>query len=417
MKSPAHPLATTSFAFTALIGTIAALQAASTTITLPALPGIAEGLGTTPDVAQFTVSGFLIGVACGQVLSGALSDRHGHRPILLGGLAIVVLTGIGCTFATDIGMLVALRVIQGFGAAASMILGRAIIRDAFEGPQALRAMSNVATLLGIVPMLGPPVAGLLLVFLSWRWIYGLVTLLSLVVMLVAWRRLGETLRHPDPTATNPRRIVANCLEMIRTPKSISFVATAYLIYGGIYGYLALIPFIARDTFSLGAGHAGALVGAVSTAIWSGAMINNRLIRRVPVRRMLRLSTGLTLTAAALVFASTQAVAQGWWSDPHSALALAAIVGSSMLFGMSFGMTQSNCIVLSLQPLPHIAGTASALGASVQTLCGALGAWVASHLYDGTPVALGWCMAVAGAAAFLMFTLVSAKYAPDKMGGH
>ncbi len=416
MKAPAHPLATTSLAFTALIGTISALQAASTTITLPALPGIAEGLGTTAGVAQFTVSGFLIGVACGQILSGALSDRYGRRPILLAGLAIVVVTGVGCTFATDIGMLIALRVLQGFGAAASMILGRAIIRDAFEGPQALRAMSNMATLLGIVPMLGPPLAGLMLEFLTWRWIYGLVTVLTLVVGLVAWRRLGETLRRPDPTATDPRRIVANCIEMIRMPKSIGFVLTAYLIYAGIYGYLALIPFIAQQAFDLGAGHAGALVGAVSLAIWSGALINNRLIRRVPVRHMLRLSTGIAVLAGAASFAATYAVAHGWWSDPRSGVALASIVASSMLFGMSFGMTQSNCIVMSLQPLPHIAGTASALGASVQTLCGAMGAWIASQLYDGTPTALGWCMAVAGTASFLMFTLVAAKHAPDRLAG-
>ena len=145
MKTPAHTYAPGSIAFTVLIGTVAALQAASTTVTLPALPGIAAGLDTTPAMAQFTVSGFLLGVACGQVLSGAVSDRYGRRPVLLAGLLLAFLTGIGCTFAQDIGTLIAMRVLQGFGAAASMILGRAIIRDVYEGQQALRAMSNMAT--------------------------------------------------------------------------------------------------------------------------------------------------------------------------------------------------------------------------------------------------------------------------------
>jgi len=412
VKAPAHPLAPASIAFTVLIGTLAALQAMSTTVTLPALPGIAAGLETTPAMAQYTISGFLLGVACGQILSGALSDHHGRRPVLLAGLAIAVVTGIGCTFAQDITTLVALRLVQGFGAAASMILGRAIIRDAFEGEHALRAMSNMAMVLGVVPMLGPPLAGLMLEHLSWRWIYGLLTAITLAVGLVTWRRLGETLRVPDPCATDPRRILANCLEMIRTPASIGFVITAYLLYGGIFAYLALIPFIARDSFGLSASSGGWLVGLSALSIWSGAVINNRLIRGVPVRRMLRASTALAFGSALAVLLATLAVTQGWWGPQRAATAgLSCIVGAAMAFCTAFGMTQSNCIVLSLQPLAHIAGTASALGASVQTLCGALGAWLASRLYDGTPAALGWCMVIAGTLSFLTFTLVAARYLP------
>jgi len=351
-------------------------------------------------------------VACGQILSGALSDRHGRRPVLLAGLAIAVLTGIGCTFAQDIATLIVLRLVQGFGAAASMILGRAIIRDVFEREHALRAMSNMATVLGVVPMLGPPLAGLMLEQVSWRWIYGLLTAITLAVSLVAWRKLGETLRAPDAQATNPRRILANCLEMIRMPASISFVITAYLLYGGIFAYLALIPFIARDSFGLSASAGGWLVGVSALAIWSGAVINNRLIRRVAVRRMLRVSTALAFGAALAVLLATLAVTQGWWGPERSATpGLTCIVIAVVAFCAAFGMTQSNCIVMSLQPLPHIAGTASALGASVQTLCGALGAWLASRLYDGTPAALGWCMAIAGTLSFLVFTFVAAKYAP------
>ena len=418
MKSPAHPLPPGSIAFTLMLGTLAALQASSTTITLPALPGIAEGLGTTPAMAQYTISVFLLGVACGQILSGALSDRFGRRPIIMGGLAIAVLTGVGCTFANDIGLLIGLRLLQGFGAAASMILARAIIRDVFEGQQALRAMSNMSTVLGIVPMLGPPVAGLLLEHVSWRWIYGLLTVITTVVSVIAWYKLAETLRTPNPAATDPRRILANCLEMLTMPRSIGFIITAYVLYGGIYAYLALIPFIARDTFGLSSSMGGALVAICAVSLWSGTIVNNRLIRHVSVRRMLRVSTALAVTAGCAIWLATQAVAGGWLGEAgRTSAGLWLIVGSVMAFGLSFGMTQSNCIVMSLQPLPHIAGTASALGASVQTLCGALGAWVASRLYDGTPSALGWCMVVAGAASFLMFTLVVAKHAPAKAHGN
>ena len=394
--------------FVILLGFISAVQAMSTTLTLPALPAMAQAFSTTPDMVQFTLSGFLIGVACGQVLLGALSDRIGRRPVLLGGLVLTVVTGVGCTFAGNIEFLIAMRVLQGFGAAAGMILGRAIVRDAFPRDRALKAMAMIIVILGITPMIGPPLTGLLLEVISWRAVFGTLTVITAIITLMTYFRIGETLQEPDPRATDPTRILRNCRQMLVTPSAISFSLMSCLVYGGVYAYFSLISFIARDTFGLTGASAGWLVGAGALAVFAGANFNNRFSGRWPVRRILDFTSTLTVIGAFTTLAATLLVT---YAHIGGALGLALIVIPGMIFAFNHGASQPSCIVMSLQPLPHIAGTASALGASFQTLSGALFSTLAAALYNGTPVSLGLCMVLAGLLSLGIYRGVARAHSP------
>lgn len=411
LKPAPYPLAPKSVAFLLLIGMVTALQAMGTTFVLPALPVIATGFGTTPVVAQQTISGFMLGLAGGQLLAGALGDRYGRRPILLIGTTLFVCTSLGCIFADTIRQLIVLRTLQGFSAAAGMILGRAIVRDTFEGTEAIRAMSTISGIISIVPMVAPVISGVFLQFLSWRTIFALLAIASGVVALLIYLRIGESLRSPDANATRPPRILRNCLEIIRRPESISFVLVICIGYGGMYSFLALMPFILVDNFGLGPGSAGGFLLLSSLSILIGTRFNNRISHRWPVRRALRFATGLlvasSLGALATSWAFTQGLASGYWG-------LALLCAPMFAYSFSFGMIHPTCFVMALQPVPHIAGTGSALQASFQTLAGACFAWSAAHFYDGTPLAMGVGMAMAGIAAFLVFSLVAARHAPARL---
>ncbi len=414
-NTPARPFGTDSTAFLVLIGFVTAIQAMSTTLTLPALPTLAREFGVAADVAQLTLSGFMIGVACGQILSGALSDRFGRRPVLLVGLALSVVTGAGCTFANSMDLLIAMRVLQGFGCAAGMILGRAIVRDAFTRERALKAMSVVAVTVGVVPMLGPPITGVLLEFISWRAVFGLLTLITLVLLALVQFKVPETLRQPDPSATDARRILANCLETLRNPASIGFSLMACTIYGGMFAWLSTIPYVARDTFGLSGAAAGWIIGASSLATWAGATTNNRLTGRWPVRRILDLSATLTISGALATLGAALFLTWGPHGTPTPLALLALIVIPAMVFCFTFGLTQPTAIVMALHPLPHIAGTASALGASFQTLSGALFSTLAAELYTGTPMSLGVGVAAAGLLSFAAYRRIARHHSPARVG--
>ena len=167
--------------------------------------------------------------------------------------------------------------------------------------------------------------------------------------------------------------------------------------------------MARDSFALDTGVTGALLGSMALSYSGGAIINNRLAGRWPMRRILRLST----TAAFLSGLATLAIALGIAHGLLSGLpALALLITAMMCFNLSFGVTNPTVMVMFLKPMAHMAGTASALAATVQTLGGALLVWLAGYLYDGTPAAIGYSLTLVSFLAFLIYRLSAARYMPD-----
>ena len=122
-------------------------------------------------------------------------------------------------------------------------------------------------------------------------------------------------------------------------------------------------------------------------------------------------TALRIVAATLLVAG--AIALGIAHGLLSGLpALALLITSMMCFNLSFGVTNPTVMVMFLKPMAHMAGTASALAATVQTLGGALLVWLAGYLYDGTPAAIGYSLTLVSFLAFLIYRLSAARYMPD-----
>src|SRR3954466_8325994 len=96
---------------------------------VPALPVLATTFGSDISVAQMTVSLYMVGIALSQLIMGPLSDRFGRRPVLLGGLALMVVASVAFFFAKPLPQLIAARFFQALGGAAGMVVSRAIIRD------------------------------------------------------------------------------------------------------------------------------------------------------------------------------------------------------------------------------------------------------------------------------------------------
>src|SRR5215813_399728 len=99
---------------------------------VPALPVLATTFGGDISVAQMTVSLYMVGIACSQLVMGPLSDKFGRRPVLLAGLALMVVASVGCSLAQTLPQLIAARFLQALGGASGMVISRAIIRDLYS---------------------------------------------------------------------------------------------------------------------------------------------------------------------------------------------------------------------------------------------------------------------------------------------
>src|SRR5690606_40003232 len=110
-----------------------ALGPLSVAIYTPALPTIVADFGTSDAAGKLTISVFYIGLAFGQLVCGLLADGLGRRNVALCFFTLYVIGAVGCLFAPSIEALIVARAVQGTGAAAGLVISRALVRDLFSG--------------------------------------------------------------------------------------------------------------------------------------------------------------------------------------------------------------------------------------------------------------------------------------------
>ena len=128
---------------------------------VPALPVLASTFNSDISVAQMTVSLFMVGIACSQLIMGPLSDKFGRRPVLLAGLVLMVAASIGCSLAQTLPQLIAARFLQALGGASGMVVSRAIIRDLYPRERVGAMISLVIAVMMVAQMLSALAGGLL----------------------------------------------------------------------------------------------------------------------------------------------------------------------------------------------------------------------------------------------------------------
>lgn len=380
-------------AFIALIAAMTAMTAMTIDINLPAIPVTATDLGTSLTMAQLTVTVFFGGFAVGQLLWGSLSDRIGRKPGILIGTVLYEIATVGCALAPDITTLLTLRVIQGIGAGAGAVLGRAIIRDLFQGAQMARILSLVMAAFILAPIVAPSIGAVILIFASWRWIFGFLAVYGAVVLVLAAVFLDETLKVRDPHALDPARLLRFFAVVFHDPRSRSWAAVVTLALGPLTVYLANSSAVLMAGYGLSASQFGVAFAVVAVCSSAGSLLNSRLVRRVPLARVIVLAqaAGVALTAAALALAVTR-IGGAW-----------PLVGTLALFFVTFGLIVPNATTLALEPHGAAAGSAAAALGFIQTVVPALIASLIAVLYDGTAVPMIGAMLVLSALGWLITT--------------
>ena len=124
-----------------VLGLLSAVGPFTIDMYLPAMPAIAEDLGGTIAATQATLTGYFIAFGLAQLIYGPMADQIGRKPPIYIGMGVLILGSVGCALAPSIGWLTAARAVQGLGAAAVMVIPRAIIRDMHTGIEATRLMA------------------------------------------------------------------------------------------------------------------------------------------------------------------------------------------------------------------------------------------------------------------------------------
>ncbi|NLW82277.1 MAG: multidrug effflux MFS transporter [Desulfovibrionales bacterium] len=175
---------------------LAAFPPLSTAMYLPALPTLTKVWGCTEAAINLTLVGFFVSFSLALLVHGPLSDRYGRKPVLMAGISLYILACLVCYLSNGPNMLVAGRILQGFGAAAAATLALAMTKDCFDGAERERAMAHMAVIGSLAPMLAPVLGGIMLSFASWTAIFLSQAALGVVSMWGVWK-----LKEPSPATT------------------------------------------------------------------------------------------------------------------------------------------------------------------------------------------------------------------------
>ncbi|HEX3712806.1 MAG TPA: MFS transporter [Trebonia sp.] len=157
------------------------------TIVTTASPQIGRSLRAPATEVGLVVTAYLLTLAVLIPLSGWLTRRHGNRLVFLTAIVLFTLASVGCAASVNLGMLVAMRVLQGAGGAMMVPVGRTMVMTPAAKEDILRLTSYVVWPGLLAPVAAPLAGGLITTYASWHWIFLINVPLGAVAFAAAWR--------------------------------------------------------------------------------------------------------------------------------------------------------------------------------------------------------------------------------------
>lgn len=353
-----------------LWGTLASLSAfpaMATDLYLPGFPAVAAQFGATTYEVQLTLSSFFYGMAIGQLIWGATSDRLGRKLPTILGIGLFVVGSIACAFAPDLWFLVVARFVQALGGAAAMTIVRAIVRDLFSGEEMARTMSAVMSIFMIAPILAPSLGALILEFGEWHWIFIALAIFG-VAAVANFIRMPETLPPEMRQASGFKTAMSGYANIVRNSEfrfAVMQSAAASLL---LFAYVSLIPSVLMVQFGATPIQFGIFFGVNALSLVAGAQINRRILTRVKTHVALRRFVLFQAAMAIILFVVAHTVPVLWLILPM----LMLTIGANTSIG-------GNSATLAMAPFPGSAAQASALVGVVQSIAAATSAAIVAFL--------------------------------------
>ena len=377
-----------------ILGLISAIGPFAIDMYLPALPEIGRALNAPVGAVQMSLTAFFVAIGLGQLLYGPVSDMVGRKPPLYFGLGLFALASVGCALASQIETLVALRFLQGLGAAAGMAIPRAVVRDLHTGTDAARLMSLLMLVFSVSPILAPLAGSAVIALSGWRAVFWAVGLAALAGLAMVYATLAETRTREQRLESSLGGALRAYGVLLRDAHYLGLVGIGSAALAGFFVFLAGSPFVLINHYGLTPTQYSLAFSVNAVAFIGASQFTSHLGRRFGLVPMVKVASTASAAFNALLL--------GYYlfgGDQLPVLIVLNFVASAFM-----GLVIPTVSVLALEKHGPIAGTASALMGTLQMLVGAVAMGVVGAFANGAPLPMVAGMAAGSLTSFALMGL-------------
>lgn len=381
--------------YAVLLGSLSMISPFSIDTFFPSFHAISEHFALSMWAVQQTLTVYMLPLSLMSLVQGPLSDAMGRRPVILAGLSIYTLASIGCTIAPNFATLLIFRALQGTSAGVGMIVGRAVIRDLFEGPQAQKLLSMVTMIFAFAPAVAPVIGGWIHVTLGWRGVFAFMVVIGSALGTAAYVMLPET----HPKELRPRlhagELAITAWSIVRHKEFLLLATAMGANYAAMMSFIGAAPAIVVDHWHLGETQFAYLFIPIIGGLLLGAWISGRLAGRVTYVTQSHLGFTLALAGAALM-----TVLQAAFVEPTILLQQASL--ATIALGVQIAAPTLSLRMLDL--FPRARGSAASVQSCVSIAMGAIVFGFLSPLLSGSLLTLAEGSLCASLAGFALWHL-------------
>jgi multidrug resistance protein len=333
--------------------------------TSPILVDISNEFGITVAVAGTLGTAYFVPAAILALFFGPISDRYGRRSLIIAGLFILVLSSLASMLSPSFTILLLSRILSGLGAAAVAPAVFAAVGDFFPYDERGRAYAWLVSATTMAVVVGIPVGSLLAGAFSWRWMFGILSLVFLILSVLMVNKLPQESRPRDTEEAGITPFLAGFKKVLRNPSAIAALF-ASLLFGLFWnGWATYNGAFFIETLQISTENLAPIYTLQGLAILSASQIGGFLSDRFTKKSM----AVLAMIACGFLIAVL--------SNFGNTLPLAILLNTIMVLPAGMRFVSGNALVSEL--VPSARGTLMAMNASSFDFGSLIGASLGSFI--------------------------------------
>ena len=276
-----------------------------------AMPAMIKVVATfkAPETAiADSLTTYLLGGASLQIILGPLSDRYGRRPVMLFGVLSFFLFTIAIACSQSINQYLIMRFFEGMGLCFIAVVGYSTLQEIFSEIDAIRLMAIMANIAIIAPLIGPLVGAGFVSFFSWRYIFVIIAILSLITFIGLYYFMPESVGQKQTDGTMIKRMELSIYSIYKNYRKLIFNSVFVfgsfalgIIYLPLIAWIGLSPTILIGKSGLSMLHYGLLQLPVFGAYIWGVVVLQRIVVYRTIKQMILLGSALTIPNIFLIY--------------------------------------------------------------------------------------------------------------------